>query len=630
MSGWTRPGGAFVVLAALLGTAAVSPATARAVSVTTYHNDTLRTGWNRSETVLNPDSITDDEFTLQHSVALDDQVDAQPLVVAHQTIAGQGVHTVVYVATENDTVYAIDAATGTILLSRTLGTAFPYPTCTGGNGPRIGIASTPVISTATGSLFVITNTYENGGPVYRLHSLALDTLQDQVPSTVIAGSHQLTDGATYKFSAAFSKQRPALLLSGSFVYAGFGSYCDRPLARGWLLGWSAQNLAPIPNAELVNQTVTTPKQFLSSIWMSGYGPASTGANTSVWFVTGNTDRSGTTYDAVTNLAESVVRIAPDLSRVYRHFTPSDEAGLDADDDDFGSGGVMLLPVQPGFTPQLAAAAGKDGTLYLMNRQTPGHPLGHYAVGACWCGPSYFVGADGVGRIVLSGGHAVTVWRLDNDDSSPTTLTEESQTAIPGGQDPGFFTSISSNGTQAGSAVIWAVSRPINTKSANVTLYAIDPATGGVIYSAVAGTWPNAPANADIVPTVANGRVFVASDGELTIFGLGDPMGQAERAAMTATRAAARARVNSVLKLAPGEHAIYGHILSVDGSSLILQRRDGERTRVDTTAASDQMGRAFVAPGKAVLVIGAYAADGTLEARHLERAKPSADSWLADR
>src|ERR1700731_1700974 len=94
-------------------------------AVTTYHYDNLRTGWNNNETTLTATSFPT-TFRLLHTVVLDDQVDAQPLLVPGLTIAG-GTHDVVYVATENNTIYAIDASSGTILLKTSLGSPVPSP-----------------------------------------------------------------------------------------------------------------------------------------------------------------------------------------------------------------------------------------------------------------------------------------------------------------------------------------------------------------------------------------------------------------------------------------------------------------------------------------------------------------------
>jgi hypothetical protein len=114
------------------------------LAVTTYHYDTLRTGWNSNETTLTPQYVNATTFGILKTVTLDDQVDAQPLIVPSQTIAGS-THDVVYVATESNTIYAIDASRGAKLFARNLGSPVPAPFGCGNNGPDVGITSTPDI-----------------------------------------------------------------------------------------------------------------------------------------------------------------------------------------------------------------------------------------------------------------------------------------------------------------------------------------------------------------------------------------------------------------------------------------------------------------------------------------------------
>ena len=139
-----------------------------AQSVLTYHQNTLRDGWNAAEKTLNAANVGGGTFQLQATATLDSQVDAQPLVVPNQAISGQGTHTVVYVATGGDTLYAIDGSSGAILLSRNFGTPIPRSALPGGcpnNGPTIGILSTPVIDKSTGTMYLMVDTYENGSAV---------------------------------------------------------------------------------------------------------------------------------------------------------------------------------------------------------------------------------------------------------------------------------------------------------------------------------------------------------------------------------------------------------------------------------------------------------------------------------
>jgi hypothetical protein len=500
-------------------------------SVTTYHYDNYRTGWNQNETVLTPANVGGSSFGLLQTVPLDDQVDAQPLVVPGVLITAgkyQGTHDVVYVATEGNTVYAIDVHTGTVLLSPNFGTPVSYPLGCGNNGPNVGINSTPVIDPTSNTLYVMIYTLDASGPAYRLHALDLGSLTDKVKPELVKASHTLTDGTTFTFNATYQRQRPALLLANGSIYAGFGSFCDfaANLSRGWLLGWTAGSLKPFPSNQLLDQQATDLDTFfLSSIWMAGYGPATDDAG-DILFVTGNSDPE--TYDGVTNIQESVVKISSTLTTVLGVFTPDNQATLDQGDVDFGSGGVLVLPDQPGSTPHLAVAAGKFGTMFLMNEDNLGgyspkknNVLGSYSVGGCWCGQSYYVDpSDGAARVVSSGGRQVKVWKVQTSPKVALTKATVSP-GIGGGQDPGFFTMISSNGNA--SPIIWALARPPNSGKPQIHLFAFDPESGGStmkqLFKATAGIWPNLGGDANLVPVVANGLVFVASNQQLQIFGL---------------------------------------------------------------------------------------------------------------
>jgi hypothetical protein len=301
--------------------------------------------------------------------------------------------------------------------------------------------------------------------------------------------------------------------------------------------------------------------------------------------------------------------------------------LDQRDADFGSGGVMLLPNQPGSVP-LAVAAGKAGIMYLMNRsnlggENSGAVLGEYSVGGCWCGPSYFQGSDGVGRVVSSGGSNINVWKVQ---TSPTTaLVPDSAFTSPSiatGQSAGFFTTVSSNGTTAGSAVIWAVNRPFDSTN-DVTLYAFDAATGTQLYSGIAGTWPNTGGDANIVPTVANGKVYVAAYQTLSIFGVVAP-------SQTLLTKSEIARPSPPPEPTLSAHQISGFIRSTAGARVVIELRDGRRVTTDLTEATRRHTAVQAVVGEPVLVRGDYDHDGILQAESFLHAKPQPVLWGPDR
>jgi hypothetical protein len=507
------------------------------VSVITHHNNNYRDGWNSSEKVLTPEKVNATQFGLLTTVAVDDEVDAVPLVVPGVTITAgnyQGQHDVVYVETANNSVYAIDANAGTILLTTNLGTPVSEPLGCDNNAPEVGVNSTPVIDTTLNNLYLIAYTEGNTGPVYTVHALDLGNLTDKLTPQVVTGSHELTNGHNFVFNATYQRQRPALLEANGNIYAGFGSWCDHEmnLSRGWLLGWNAGTLAPLAGNQVFQTQATDPKNFfLASVWMSGWGPAADDSG-NVLVITGNSDKSGTTYDGVTSIQESVIKVSADLTSVVDLFTPMNWPYLDEGDHDFGAGGIMVLPDQIGSIPHLATAAGKDGNMYFMNEDnlggyssTTNNVLGTYDIQKCYCGQSYFM-YNKKPFVVTSGGDMLQTYELVTSPSPQLNLF--SSVTVPSGQkegDPaepsGFFTSVSSNGV--GNPIIWALPRPLSPKQTGITLYAFNPIVknGSMVklFSAAAGNWPYYTGNYNQIPVVANGKVYVASYQQLQIFGL---------------------------------------------------------------------------------------------------------------
>jgi outer membrane protein assembly factor BamB len=605
------------------------------IAVTTYHYDNLRTGWNREETVLSAKGFPA-TFGVLQTVALDDQVDAQPLLVPALQIAGN-VHDVVYVVTENNSVYAIDASSGTILVQRNLGAPVPTPLGCGNNGPNVGITGTPVIDLVKGEMFLIA--YINGAtPSYQLHALNLLTLADSVPPVTVAASQTLTDGTTFHFNAKYQRQRPGLLEMGGSIYAGFGSFCDYSASqsRGWVLGWKATTLAPLVHAELNDTQATSPTSFfLSSVWMSGYGIAGIGGPTGhLFFSTGNSDcnfyvspeacPSSSTYDGVTNIQESVISVQPNLAARAGVFTPSNVFQLDIEDADLGAAGLMLIPLQPN-SWNLATIVSKDGRLWLLDQDNLPTSLDmHQLADGCWCGPSYFRAADGIGRVVSSAGDTVQTWQIQTSPS-PVLVAEGSATVQHSEQDPGFFTTVSSHLANLSTTIIWAVARP--SANAPLTLYAFAAAASGgtlkQLYSSAAGQWPNLGGNANIVPVVANGKVYVAAYKTLKIFGPGAP------AAIRASTAEGSGPPS--LALAAGAtQRVTGVLLAINGPTLKLQARNNRTVALDISRAlaTEQVANLMVGRPYTALV-AATESDGALQAISVMRAKPGIGAWPQD-
>jgi len=571
------PKALFAVAAAACLLGASVPALAQTgTTVWTQHMDNWRTGWNYNETILTPANVASAQFGLIAAVPLADMGDAQPLIMPSQQVtcpkkavsfhivcqAGlSGVYEVVYVVANSGTVYAIDAASGAILLRRIF-------------NPKSGVAAfqatTPVIDTALNTIDLVVKGTVNGEYTFTLRALNLADLTDYVPPYTITGSntaYPLTNGAIYAFNPTVNAQKTALLLANGNIYAGFLAYGedafggsnpgDQGLGRGWLLGFSAQTLAPLQTPLLTDSVATSENNFfISSIWMSRSGPAADAAagGSNIYFSTGNSDPAGTSYDPQYNIEESVVQVTPNL-QVSSIFTPSNFAALDAKDFEIGSGGVMVIPTNwpwyPAPNPPLVVTAGKDGRMFLLNANslggyTPGGPdnvLNMQKIGACWCAPAFFTGPDGIGRIVSSGGNTLSTWQIIQTPTS-TTLAQEASVQIPLahreqiGASAGFFTTVSSNGTNMNAGIIWALGLPAATPT-TLTLYAFasTPSNGTfqLLNQVPAGEWFSAMANPNSVPVVANGQVYVASNGLLTIWGLSAPGAQADHSPLRAAQ-----------------------------------------------------------------------------------------------
>ena len=293
------------------------------VSVLTQHNNNLRDGVNSNETNLTPTNVNVNQFGMLFKVPVDDQIYTQPLVAASVSIAG-ATHSVVYVATTNNSVYAFDAGNGTQYWHVNLGTAFTIS-----NGgftcqdvlDTTGIMSTPVIDTGNGTLFVVAQTYINGTSTHKLHALNLSTGAERPGSPVVIGAPG--------FNSVHELQRTGLLLANGEVYFSFASHCDQGTYKGITFAYNATTLTQdgVFNA--------SPNGNGNGIWQSGNGAAADAAG-NVYWVTGNG-----VWDGANNFSESILKATPGL-RLNDWHTPSDYASLDSGDADLTSAGPLLL------------------------------------------------------------------------------------------------------------------------------------------------------------------------------------------------------------------------------------------------------------------------------------------------
>jgi hypothetical protein len=501
----------------------------------TYHNDNLRTGQNLNETVLNATNVNSAQFGKLFSYSLDGIAFASPLYVANVTIPNKGFHNVVYVATENDSVYAFDAdgrSSTPIWHVSFLQSGVTTVPCgdTGECGDipnQIGITSTPVIDQSTGTLYVVAKTKEGTQYVQRLHALDITTgtekfggpvvLQGSVPGTGDGAS-----GGSVPFDPLRENQRPGLLLNNGVIYLAFGSHGDNHPWHGWVLGYNAATLQQV----LVYNV--TPNAFGGGIWQGG-GALAADANGNIYFATSNG-----TFDVNTggvDYGDTIEKLASNGS-VADYFTPHDQSNMDAGNLDLGAGGPVLLVDQAaGPNPHLLISAGKTGTIYVVNRDNMGHfnpnsdnQIVQSLVGALTNGgaengnfstPVYFNGYVYFAAV----SDFLKAFQLNNGQLS-TTPTSESAVTYPC---RGGSFAISANDNSNG--IIWTIQNlgdPNNdaTTPGVVIAYNATDLTHELYDTTQAGSRDTMDFPAKFsIPLVANGKVFIAGQTQLIAYGL---------------------------------------------------------------------------------------------------------------
>jgi len=509
------------------------PGKSMGAGVFTWHNDNSRTGANLNETVLTPASVNHANFGKLFSFAVDGQIYAQPLYVPNVAIAGQGTHNVVFVATEHDSVYAFDAdglvATPLWHVSFVNGTTvIPVPVAdvieTGDLTTEIGITATPVIDPVAGILYVNAKTKETSGTTItyaqRLHALDLGTGAEKLGGPVVLqatvpGTGAGNDGAGHvSYNPLRQNQREALVLANGVVYIASASHGDIGPYHGWVLGYNTTTL------QQVMAYNATPDGQDGGIWQSGAGAAvDSGGN--LYVVTGNGDFNADSGGR--NYGDTFLKISPS-GAVLDFFTPFDQASLSSADLDMGSTGGIVLPDQPGSHPHLYVSSGKNGTLYLVDRDNMGHfnasnnnqivqsipnifPTG--GIGAVFDSPVYW------NNIVYFSGYAnvIKAFQISNGlfNASPVSQTTTSFGLR------GAAMSVSANGTTHG--ILWAIEYP--NDGATEVLHAYDATNLATeLYNTTqAGARDNlGPGMKFTPPTIVNGKVYVAAASHLTVLG----------------------------------------------------------------------------------------------------------------
>ena len=495
--------------------------------------DNYRSGWYPDQTNLSPSLVGGGTFGQLFNTSVNGEVYGQPVVDDGQLL----------VNTENNYAYGLDPVTGAILWHRQFGT--PVVAANIGCGdltPSFGVTSTPVVDQSTNVEYLVDNEYVSGASgqtAYYMHALNLADNGAEEPGFPVQIQGTASNEPSLTFNPYYELQRPGLLLMNGTVYAAFGAHCDISPWYGWIAG-----VTETGTLQTMWTTASTPGDSGAGIWMSGGGLVSDGSG-QILFATGNGASNGSGPIAgkspPPDLGEAVVRVAvqPDGSlKAVDFFSPYDAATLDQSDLDFGSGSPVALPdayFGTAAIPHLAVEVGKEGYVYLLNRDNLGgvgegpngtdNVVGRYGPnGGVWSSPAVWPGDGGYIYIPTASGSVASsgsAGLMDayqygvNGAGTPTlNLVGHSQDAF------GFGSSapvVTSSGTTSGSALVWTV-WSADGSGAGAQLRAYDPVpVGGVmklVWSAPVGT-----SSKFNPPGVADNRLYVGTrDGHVLGFG----------------------------------------------------------------------------------------------------------------
>lgn len=523
-----------LAVAAVFAIMALASATASRsftpVDVLTFHNDVARTGRNAGESILTPANVNVGQFGKLFSFAVDGYAYAQPLFVSQLAIPGNGTHDVVYVATENDSVYAFDAGASAAQppLWQVSFLQAPNITTISSNYigcddlvPQLGITSTPAISLEQGALYVVSETEDTntGQFTFALHALDLATGAEKFGGPVainatVPGNGYDSDDGIVEFNAGKANQRAALLLSNGILYIAFASHCDIDPYHGWVLAYDASTL------EQTAVFSTTPNGQRGGIWQCGNGPAASPSG-NIFVAVGNG-----TFDANrqgnVDYGDSVVKLDPKTLAVLDYFTPSDQAHLNAQDLDMGNTGVLMLPdeTSAGGPVELLSGA-KLGPLFVVNRDEMGgfckscgssNALQKIPTDSLFGAPAFWKS-----RVYLAGvnGQLLAYQIASGRLSKAPVASSDHNFGFPGATP-----AVSSYGQYTG--IVWALDTSGYASSEPAVLFAFHAGNLALLYKSDQAPDARDVAGAAVkfaVPTVANGRVYVGTQTELDVYGL---------------------------------------------------------------------------------------------------------------
>jgi hypothetical protein len=518
-------------LCRLIGTAVLLAAKSHAqVEVTTYRNNLARTGENLRETILTPSNVTPAVFGKLFTQAVDGQVYAQPLYVPSLEIPGKGIHNAVFIATAHDSVYAFDADSNAGPNALPLWQASLADAASGERpanasdvqcgaiAPEIGITGTPVIDSASGTLYAIALTMRDGSLVHRLHALDITTGEERPGSPVVieASVPGIGDGfssTSVVFRPYLQKNRAGLLLLNGVVYTAWTSFCDSGSYHGWIIGYDARTLR---QTAVFN---SSPNSWQSSFWMGGGAPAAD-SDGNIFAVSGNG-----LFDAASsgsNFGDSILKLSSNGLTVADYFTPFNQTYLSRTDLDLGSSATILLPPAAGNRehPNLLVSGGKEGRIYLVDRDQMGRFQAggdnqivqsiEGALGPFFGSPAYFrntiyfsASGDSLKAFPVSGGRLGT---------SPA-----SRSAQVFGY-PGTVPTVSADCDTNG--IVWLLEG-----GPGGTLHAYDASNlANELYNSQMNAARDSlgPFVRFTVPTVVNGKVYAGTGNSMDVFGLLNP------------------------------------------------------------------------------------------------------------
>jgi len=502
--------------------------------VLTYHNDNMRTGRNSSETQLTLKNVNSSTFGKLFVIPSDGRVDAQPLYAPNVSIPGNGVHNVLFVASEHGTVYGFDADNGSTLWHVT--TLAPGETTSDDRGcgqvtPEIGVTSTPVIDLTAGphgTIYVVAMSKDSIANYHqRLHALDITSGAEEFggPVDIAAkypGTGDNSQGGYVVFDPKQYKERAGLLLLNHILYTSWASHCDIRPYTGWIITYNETTLA---QRSVLN---VTPNGNEGAIWAAGAGPAAD-SNGNIYFL----DANGT-FDTTLNAGgfpvngdygNAIVKLSikkgqlavSDYFNMYNTVSESDA------DEDLGSGGAMVVPNfkdSNGVLHDLVVGAGKDANIYLANRTNMGkfNPNNNSQIyqeltGAL-AGQVFSAPAFANGKIYY-GAVGDTIKAFSFNASGLLNPAPASATGTQFGF-PGATPSIS--GSSASNLILWAtentspaVLHAYSAKNLAVELYNSNQAAGGRDHFG--------NGNKFITPTIANGKVYVGTTNGVGVLGL---------------------------------------------------------------------------------------------------------------